>query len=68
LTFDFDLKREAQKKILKDFPSVRYIRDGCFPQVVLVEIEKDALVLTDQLSNLKEINWAIPEQPGMVCN
>tara|TARA_B100000959_G_C14981035_1_gene623504 strand:- start:1346 stop:1735 length:390 start_codon:yes stop_codon:yes gene_type:complete len=66
--FDFDLKREAQKIILMDFPSVKYIRDGCFPQVVLIAIEKDAFVLTEQLANLKEINWAIPEEPGIVCH
>ena len=47
---------------------MKYIRDGCFPQVVLVTIEKDAFSLTEELSNLKEINWAIAEQPGMVCH
>ncbi|MBR34527.1 MAG: hypothetical protein CMH78_03440 [Nitrospinae bacterium] len=66
--FNFDLKRDAQKQILMDFPKVEYIRNGNFPQVVLIRIEKGASVVVERLLEHQGINGVTPEEPGMICH
>ena len=66
--FNFDLKRDAQKQILTGFPEVEYIRNGIFPQVSLVKIEKGAPALIEELMGHQEINWVVPEESGMICH
>jgi|TARA_Y100000294_G_scaffold137301_1_gene130257 hypothetical protein len=66
--FNFDLKREAQRQILTDFPEVEYISNGIFPQVALVRIEKGAPAMIEELMGHQEINWVVPEESGMICH
>jgi hypothetical protein len=47
---------------------VEYIRNGNFPQVVLIRIEKGASVVVERLLEHQGINGVTPEEPGMICH
>jgi len=66
--FDEGLSRTEQRAVLARFPQVRFLDEGIFPGVMVVELPENPTATVEQLSGLDEVSMVLQQTPFMICH